>query len=194
MNQALCQALNQVVKLDPAASKALRRLEDKSVGVRLKGPGLRLVLSVQDHRFVAGDPEAQVGAWIEASPGVLLGIAARGGQASSGQLSITGEADTAQRFQGFFRSLKPDWEEGLTRVFGDILGVQIARMMTGTLDFARRTGDSLSQDFSDYLREESRSLISHRELDQFLDQVDDLRDDLARFEARLAQLGDAPTA
>lgn len=186
--EGLCEMLNRVVALDAAAHRGLRRLEGHSLGVRLLGPGLQFAVGVEDGRFEPVADADQVAAWIEASPGVLLGLAARGGRAPSGQMSIHGDADAAHRFQAFFAGLQPDWEEGLTRVFGDILGVQIARLLSGFVALARRTGESLAVDMSEYLREETRTLVSRDEVEVFLDAVDDLRDDTERLAARVRRL------
>jgi len=191
LNEGLSAALNRVVGLDEEARRGLRKLEGRALGLRLLGPGLSLTLAVEDGRFGPLDDDGDADAWIETTPGMLLGLAARGGRAASGQLSITGNADTAQRFQAFFTGLRPDWEEGLTRVFGDILGVQIARLLTGAFAQVRRTGESLGRDVGDYLRDESGSLVHRAEVDEFLDAVDDLRDDLARLERRVRGLQDA---
>ena len=103
---------------------------------------------------------------------------------------MEGDADTARRFQEFFSGLSPDWEEALTRVFGDVLGFQAARALRGGLTWMRQAGLSLAENFSEYLREESRQLVTRPEMEEFLDAVDDLRDELARLEARLERLGD----
>ena len=43
----------------------------------------------------------------------------------------------------------------------------------------------MRQNLSEYLQEESRAVPSRHEVDTFRQQVDTLRDDVARFEARL---------
>jgi ubiquinone biosynthesis protein UbiJ len=192
LSRRLCELLDRVVALDPTATRSLRRLEGRSLGVALRGPGMRVVLAVKDGHMVPGDPDGDVGAWIKATPGSLISLAASGGRAVAGQLEMSGDGETAARFQEFFRGLSPDWEEGLTRVFGDVLGVQIARGLRGGGELVRQAGYSLSRNVSDYLREESRQLVSQPELDEFLDQVDDLRDDVERLEARVRRLADRP--
>lgn len=188
VTEALCGVLNRVIDLDPAAHRRMRRLEGRSLGVALLGPGLRLVLKVEDNRFRGTDPDGEINAWVRATPGALLSLAASGGRATPGQLEIAGDAEAARRFQEFFQTLHPDWEEGMTRVFGDVVGVQLSRLLAGGIAYARRTGDGLSQDLGDYLRDESEELVSRHEMEAFLDAVDDLRDDVSRLEARIGRL------
>ena len=60
LNRSLCELLDRVVALDPAASRALRKIEGRSLGVELLGPGIRLVVAVDDGRVRRGDPEGEV--------------------------------------------------------------------------------------------------------------------------------------
>ena len=46
----------------------------------------------------------------------------------------------------------------------------------------------IGQNLSEYLQEESRAVPSRYEADRFRGRVDTLRDDVARFEARLKRL------
>ena len=115
-------------------------------------------------------------------------MAASGGRTSGADLQLDGDAESARRFQEFFGSLNPDWEEGITRDFGDVVGFQLSRLLRGGVDLAKHARDSMERNVSDYLREESRQLITQTEMEQFLDHVDDLRDDVARVEARLSRL------
>ena len=82
----------------------------------------------------------------------------------------------------------PDFEEAFARVFGDVAGVQIARALKSGLDAARATAGALLRDGAEFLTEESRDLVSKPELDAFLDDVDELRDAVERFERRATRV------
>ena len=144
---------------------------------------------VDEGRFrVAPVHEAEPDAWLRASPGAFAALGSSGGQAAAGQIELSGDTETARRFQQFFNDLEPDFEESMTRIFGDVLGFQLSRFVTGSLAWAKRTGSRFAEDVGDYLKEESRQLVAKPELEQFLDGVDDLRDDAARLERRVQKL------
>ena len=182
----LSRAFARLLTYDLNARERLARMDGLVLGVVISGPELKFRLAVQDRGLVAlpGLDEGE-GATISATPGAFLALAASGGELSVGQFKVQGDADTARRFQEFFAGLSPDWEEALSRVFGDVIGFQAARAVRGGLVWVRQAGRSLAENLSEYLREESRQLVTRPELEEFLDQVDELRDDVARLEARL---------
>ena len=59
--------------------------------------------------------------------------------------------------------------------------------MRNISQWGRDASSTLQQNVSEYLQEESRAVPSRYEAEEFRGQVDALRDDVARFEARLKQ-------
>ena len=188
VGRRLADVLNGFVSLDGDHRRRLRGLEGRSLGIELRGPELSFVLLVEEGQFSLRAEETEASAWVRATPGGFLSMAASGGRSSSADLQLDGDAESARRFQEFFGSLDPDWEEGITRMFGDVIGVQLSRFLRGGLDLAKNARESMERNISEYLREESRQLVTRAEVDQFLDSVDDLRDDVARLEARVRRL------
>lgn len=188
VGRRLADALNGFVSLDGDHRRRLRGLEGRSLGIEMRGPELSFVLLVEEGRFALLAEEIDASAWIRATPGGFLTMAASGGRSSGADLHLDGDAESARRFQEFFAGLDPDWEEGMTRIFGDVIGFQLSRLLRGGLDLAKHARDSMERNISEYLREESRQLVTRTEVDQFLDNVDDLRDDVERLEARIRGL------
>ena len=167
-------AANRVIALDPEAAVNLKAIAGETVGVELIGTGLTLCLSSDGERLsVSSENEADT--MIRATPTALFAMAS-GGATGSGRIRIEGDAEVGQRFQKFLRQLDPDWEEPITRVFGDAAGHQIARLIRGGFGFARTTLGSLGQNVGEYFTEETRDIVGKHELEPFLDEVDDLRD------------------
>jgi ubiquinone biosynthesis protein UbiJ len=108
-------------------------------------------------------------------------------------LDISGDAELARRVEKLLRDFQPDIEEAFAQTFGDVLGVPLARALHRAFGWSRESVQALAQDTADYLREESRDLIAPAEMEQFLDDVDALRERAERLEARIARLarGDA---
>jgi len=189
IGRAMAATLNRYVTMDPEARKKLRRLEGRSVAIHLVGPGIEFALRVRDGRFRFGPvAEERPDAWLRASPAAFVALGSSGGQAAAGQIELSGDTETARRFQQFFTELEPDFEEAMTEVFGDVVGVQLSRFVQGSLSWARRTGVRFAEDVGDYLKEESRQLVARAEVEAFLDAVDDLRDDTERLERRAKKL------
>lgn len=178
--------IGRLLKLDPEIKRKLRGLEGRCIAITLDGPELSFHLRCDDRALLAlpGFPEAP-GAQIRATPGAFMALAASGGAGAVGKVSVEGDAETARRFQQFFTELSPDWEDALTQLFGDVLGFQVSQLMGRGLSWLKSAGRSMGETGSEYLREESRQLVTRPEMEAFLDAVDDLRDDVERIEARV---------
>ena len=94
----------------------------------------------------------------------------------------------ARRLQTLATRFDPDWSLPFTRVFGDILGVQVANAIAGALRHAKDAAGAFASNAAEYVTEESRDVVPRAELDAFHDDVDELRDQVERLAARVARL------
>lgn len=182
-------ALNRVLALDSGAAESLRALEGRRVALRLKPWPAPIQISVQGGRLLASEADAPDLA-ISATPGALLALAAeRGGfQLPAGRVDISGDADLARRIQKLVAALDPDWDRPFAQFFGEVAGHQIAQGLRGALSWGRATAKAMLLNSSEYLREESRDLVAPGELADFIDDVDRIRDDVERMEARIERV------
>jgi ubiquinone biosynthesis protein UbiJ len=106
----------------------------------------------------------------------------------SGDVDLTGDAATAQRFQKLLDLAQPDIEEELSRVIGDVAAHRIAEIARGVGKWARDARSTMGGNIREYLQEESREVPTRYEVDRFAKQVGTLRDDVERVAARLNRL------
>jgi ubiquinone biosynthesis accessory factor UbiJ len=192
LGRLLQSALNRAVALDPDTRSQLRRLDGRALSVEFKNTPLALRLAVSGETLEVGPAFGGDSALrVAATPGSLVGLLLRRGDDAAlapGKVEIAGDAELARRLEKIASGYRPDFEEAFTRVFGDVLGVKIAQGFAAGLRFARERGEALVRDGAEYLREESRDLIAPGEMDEFLDDVDALRERGERLEARIARL------
>jgi ubiquinone biosynthesis protein UbiJ len=186
---ALLQAaLNRALALDAHTQSAIAALDGRRIGVELRGANLALAISVRDGKLVVGPHwDAPADLNLHASPASLLAFAVRGEDSPlpPGKVDISGDAELARRMEKLLRGYSPDIEEAFTQTFGDVLGVPIARTFQRLFTWTRATAQALAQDGAEYLREESRDLVAPTEMEQFLDDVDALRERADRLDARV---------
>lgn len=200
LGRGLETALNHVLSLDPETQEALSALDGRALGVDFRGTGLAMQLSVAGNRLAVGPAlDNASDLRVTATPGSLLAMAAarlRGDSEATlpGKIEISGDAELARRLERLVTRFEPDVEEAFSRVFGDVMGVQLARALRGALSFARKSVSAVVRDAADYLVEERRDLVARPEMDQFLDEVDDLRERGDRLEARMKRLAAAKKA
>jgi ubiquinone biosynthesis protein UbiJ len=193
LGRLLEAVLNRALSLDEPTRAQLGTLEGRRVGIELTGTPLALAIEVHEGRVRVGPHWQTAGNLnLRAAPGSLLAFALRRGDESlvpPGKVDISGDAELARRLEKLLRGFRPDIEEAFAKTFGDVIGVPLARALHAAFDWSRESAEALARDTADFLRDESRDLIAPAEMDQFLDDVDGLRDRVERLAARVALAG-----
>jgi ubiquinone biosynthesis protein UbiJ len=102
-----------------------------------------------------------------------------------GDVEIRGDAELAQKFRELLLLLRPDLEDDLSVLIGDIPAHQIGRLARGALSWTRKVAATGVENLAEYLGHERRDLVPRKEGEQFLRGVDALREDVDRLEARV---------
>jgi ubiquinone biosynthesis protein UbiJ len=183
--------LNRNIAASARARGLLAQVAGRSIEFRVTGTPIRLrvVAGALGISIEAGGDTAP-DATIEGSP-VMFARLATGDEMQSlrgGRAQISGDAEIAQVFQKLFAAARPDFEEELSRLTGDVAAHEIAGFARGALAFGRRARDTFAANMAEYLTEESRDLPTRIEVDEFLADVDRLREAIDRLEARLAAI------
>jgi len=128
-------------------------------------------------------------ATVAGSPFALLRLA-RGvnRNASLAAAQVRGDAEIANLYRQLFALARPDLEEELSRIVGDLPARRFSQVAKQTVAWARRARRTAGENIAEYLQEESRDLVNTSELEEFLHGVDALRETADRVEARLARL------
>ena len=194
LGRLLEAALNRALALDEHTRGQLGALEGRRIGIELRGANLGLAVSVKAGRLSVGPHwDAPGDLNLRASPGSLLAFALRRGDSilPPGKVDISGDAELARSVEKLLRDFQPDVEEAFAQTFGDVLGVPLARGLRRAFDWSRESAQAVAQDSADFLREERRDLIAPAEMEQFLDDVDALRERADRLDARVQRLARA---
>jgi ubiquinone biosynthesis accessory factor UbiJ len=193
---ALEQGFARLLALDPAMVSRLAELQSRSVHLTLAGLNMRLQARVHDSKirlnFADDNEVADLSVRTELGNLVQLGVARISGAKPSigiGKIHISGDAELARQLQEMTAQFDPDWDAPFSSLFGDVLGFQLARGAKQVAQFARRGLSGFAQSASEYVREESKDVVPRAELEQFYDEVDALRDRVARAERSLQKMG-----
>jgi ubiquinone biosynthesis accessory factor UbiJ len=188
---AVESVLNRNIDQSLKAAAAARGLDHTSLQIDIEGLG-RFRAAVSAGRLAltaAGEPGAD--ATISGSPlalfDLLTGATGAGRAQSNLRLRMTGDAEIAGRYRELFTLARPDLEEELSRLIGDLPARRVSLLARAALSWGRRFGRTAGENLAEYLQEESRDLVNQAELEEFLAGVDRLRETADRVEARLAR-------
>ncbi|HUL19767.1 MAG TPA: SCP2 sterol-binding domain-containing protein [Steroidobacteraceae bacterium] len=187
LSATLEKLLNRGLPRSPRARELCAQLSGRSLGIelrdmarlRLASNGVTLELAFSNapaDASLSGGPFGFLGLLLEDSPQAHL---QRGG------VTLGGDTELAERFWELLRLLRPDAEEELSGVIGDVAAHRLAGLARGGIKLTRRALRTGLVNLAEYLGHERGHLVPRAEGEQFLRGVDALREDLDRLQARL---------
>ena len=184
------QILNGHVQESTAAQDLLSSLHGKSLGVEVRGPRVTIVVSAENEKLrleFAKDSSAT--ATVSGTPLALL--ASLHGDAISGfkdsGIAISGDAEAAEDFSTLLRLARPDLEEQLSHLAGDVVAHRIGSAVRNARDWSKQAISALGMNTTEYLQEESRQVPTRVEVEGFFAEIERLRDAAERVAAKVDQ-------
>ncbi len=170
----------------------LQALQGKLVCLHISNPSLRLYFlptadSVRITTDYASPPDVTI-------HGAALALMRLSHATDSGKamlehgIRLEGDLGLGEQFSQILRDIDVDWEELLSQAVGDILAHQMGQFARDTKGWLDNSAHAMRLNTQEYLQEEARLLPAEAELRGYLDQVDTLRMDTDRLEARLRRL------
>jgi ubiquinone biosynthesis protein UbiJ len=187
--------LNRGLPRSPRAQQLCAELAGRKVSIEISDIGRVLVESTGGSlKLSRVDVDGHADAYIEGGPFSLLALAGPAPEAvlQRGDVRIRGDAELAQKFRELALLLRPDLEEELSVVLGDVPAHQIGRFARAAFDWTRKAATTTVRNFAEYLGHESQDLVPRGEADPFLAGVDVLREDVDRIAARIDVLMPKP--
>jgi len=190
---AVESVLNRSIEDSSSAAAAARRLSGTSLKIAVEGFSAIRASMAAGRLALTAAGETAADAVICGPPLAFLALLAgglgKGGAAPGrGGVQISGDAQIAGLYRDLFERARPDLEEELSRLIGDLPARRVSLAASFAVSWVRRFGRTAGENLAEYLQEEGRDLVNKPELEEFLTGVDDLRETADRVEARLAHL------
>jgi ubiquinone biosynthesis protein UbiJ len=190
--ETLQKAVNAYVSLDPESLRRIQALDGKVVTIELLATGVVFHLFFTDGaiQIQPGKP-VLADTIIKGTPLRLLHLAISREQRQqffSDDVSIQGNLELGQLVIDLFDHLEIDWEELLSRFIGDIPAHHLGRLTGKFKAWTDMTRKIFSQDVSEYIHEEIDLFPPREALKDFFQDVDAVRMDTDRLEAKLKHL------
>ena len=191
LTATLENVLNRGLPRSPRAQQLCAELMGRSIvveireitRVRVESTGSTLRITRREGSAEAASADAE----IVGGPFSLLALGGETPDAvlQRGDVEIRGDAELAQKFRELILLLRPDREDALSLLVGDVPAHQIGRFARGALDWTRKAALTGVENLGEYLGHERHELVPRNEGEQFLKGVDALREDVDRLEARI---------
>lgn len=183
--------LNRNIRATTPARELCEKLSGTVVAVRVKNTALAGWFIVHDDSIeLVTDSDREPDVLISGSLLMLARMAGVSGIGAvrDGSLELTGDPQLAADFQQLLTYAKPDLEEELSSVVGDVAAHRIGEVARGIGNWSRSARATMGANIREYLQEESRELPSRYEVERFTRDVNTLRDDVERLAVRLQRL------
>lgn len=182
--------VNRQIRAKTPARELCRELDGQVVAIRVRDTALAMFFQVGPDEIELIPETENPDVVLTGSLLTLAGLATQseGSGTRSGSIDLTGNIDTAQSFQRLMSYGKPDLEEELSTLVGDVAAHGIGDVARNIGRWSRNAHSVMEQNITEYLQEESRALPSRYEVDRFRDRVDVLRDDADRLDAKITRL------
>ena len=190
------RAINSALRLDPTALPRLARLGGRVIEIDCTAPVCRLfVLADGEGLRLAGEWAGESDCRLRAPATRLIQLAVSRNKTAilhEPDVDIEGDSSVLMSLAETLQDLKLDWEYEVSRLFGPVATQLLASGLRGQTGWLRQSADSLRQNLADYLNEESRALVGSDEAEMRFAELDRLKLDLDRLEARVERLAHPP--
>jgi ubiquinone biosynthesis protein UbiJ len=185
LTHAPIAALNHLLAAAPWARTRLSPFAGQSFSIDI--PPLSLQAKITPEGLLspseAEQPNVVITLPMSALPQIFSGV-----QSLFREAHIRGEAELAEAIGFVARHLQWDAEEDLARWIGDIAAHRAVSTARALFEWQKQSAIHLSENLAEYLTEEKRVLMRPAPLKTFIEDVDDLRDAIARLEKRIHRL------
>jgi ubiquinone biosynthesis protein UbiJ len=142
---------------------------------------------LQDGMLRAADADSSADALCVIAPSLLPRLALHDENAHT-EIHSEGDAELLKEIFFLSRNLNWDAAEDLSYVTGDIAAERIVQTIQSAQQQLRDAAMNFSRAAAEYLTEEHPLLAKPLQVSAFMQQVDELRDDVARLELRIGRL------
>ncbi|PKF77390.1 hypothetical protein CW749_22065 [Vibrio sp. vnigr-6D03] len=183
--------LNTLIQDDPALVKRMTRLKGQVIQVHVKEINKTLTFIFSQQIDVLAHFEGDADCYLSLSLSVLPELREQANITQlikQDKLVLEGDIQLAQKFSQLLTDAKPDLEEWLSRVTGDVIAHTFVSSAKQSVEWVKKNAEKKQDHIAQVLTEEWRIAPPPLEVAHFCDQVDDIASDVARTESRLNAL------
>lgn len=196
MNKFILPSLNKVINayldLDPESSQRIRQLQGKAITIEFLPFHFTFQCAFDENRMqLHADGKMETDTTIRGTPIQMLSMMITKDDRQrffAEDIMIEGNAEFGQQVIELFDNMHIDWEEYMSHFIGDIPAYQAGRIFKNVSSWFGEAKKSFTENINEYIHEETRWLPAREALQDFFIEIDTLRMDTDRMEAKLKNL------
>lgn len=184
-------SLNTLINDDPELGRRLARLKGQVIQVHLKELNKTLTFIFSQQIDVLANYEGEPDCYLSLNLSVLPELREQSNITKlikQDKLVLEGDIQLAQKFSQLMTDCKPDIEEWLSRVTGDVVAHTMVQGAANVGQFFKSQAAKHQDHLAQVLTEEWKIAPAPLEVAHFCDQVDEVKSQASRVEAKLNQL------
>ena len=184
--------INKILRLDEQTFYDLNKYNDKIIAFEFINTKIKLYITLSENGLnIDSECNKDPDVLIKSSPTNFLKtmLPSKYGMADFPvDMQVVGDITLAQDFQKIMRNLDIDLEDPLSKLVGDTLAYQIGQFTRKAGNMTFKTVETLMVDISEYLRFEIEMLPDELLVEEFIKEVDLLRNDTELVLKRINKL------
>lgn len=193
VTQVLEKAVEAVLRMDPETRARLASIDAQVVRINCRNPSICVMLAIVDGKVLLSNPDDTVGidpsvdTTISGELSALRSLVSGNDAIYTGKVAIEGDIGTSQQIKHIIANLDPNWQDAVAPYLGDGLTHRLDVAQSRVRNWVLRTHEGAQRNTSDYLQEEIELLAPNSEVQQFCNDVDEVRAAADRLAARIQQ-------
>jgi len=182
-------ALNAALAQDPETKDKLTVFDQRAIAIVISDLNQTIVVTVKQQKIILSlGNEHNADLIITGRALTLAQLGSNPDSLFSADIDIHGNVQFAKQLRDLLEGFDFDWEQQLAKVTGDSMAYPIAHGIRQFHAWAKNTHQSMQLNMSEYLREEAQILPDKSQIKDYLSEIDTLRADTDRLDARITRL------
>lgn len=195
ISNVIVSGVNRYISADPERANELSQINGKTIKLYLKELNQNIILKINDLSVVeleetADKTDVEIIVSLKVLSDFMLGVD-KESMLKNGDLEIKGDAHVASVFQHTMKSIEIDWEDILSDYTGDTIAHHLGVGIRELHALRARMKENFRLDARDFLQDNLQVAVTKEEVDEFMRDVDTMRAQVERLEARLNRLRSA---
>ena len=181
--------INKILSKDEHTLHQLKKINNKVIVFKFLNTKIKLyVIPVINGLSISMTSKRKADVLINSTPSNFIKMLLSSRYNVSGtpiDMQVEGDISIANDFEKIMRNLEIDIEDPMSNLIGDTLSYQFIRIIRRIREASLKSSEIIIKDLSEYLKFEVEMLPDELLVDEFLKEVDSIRNDVERVSQRI---------